>query len=101
METDGKILRKIFISNPCVTYTIYMHRLLAEAMRLNAREWKINFFGGLQVGEVFENFERLNVYLETDDIFLLLSTIPYVKLIIKVLFCFYYLDYFNLMRFYD
>lgn len=54
--------------------------------RLNAREWKINFFGGLQVGEVFENFERLNVYLEIDDIFLLLDTILCVKLIRKVLF---------------
>lgn len=38
------------------------------------------------MGEVFENFERLNVYLEIDDIFLLLDTILCVKLIRKVLF---------------
>lgn len=55
--------------------------------------------GGLQVGEILENFEELKVYLEIDNIFLLLVTI--LKLIIEVLFRFYYLDYFNSMRSYE
>lgn len=55
--------------------------------------------GGLQVGEILENFEGLKVYLEIDNIFLLLVTI--LKLIIEVLFRFYYLDYFNSMRSYE
>lgn len=51
------------------------------------------------MGEILENFEELKVYLEIDNIFLLLVTI--LKLIIEVLFRFYYLDYFNSMRSYE